>query len=314
MGAGRVAGTTIEVSDIVFGTNVFGWSIHDQDDANRLLDQVVDRGVTFLDTADMYVQWWAEGVGGESETMIGSWLRQSAKRHWVTIATKVGKMLTRPGLSRENIRRACHDSLTRLGVDHIDLYYAHLDDRDTPLEESMGAFHELVEEGKVLALGASNFTATRLRQANNVAAENSLTPFVALQNHYNLVTRHDYETDSVPVIEELGLAAFPYFGLASGFLTGKYQPGTTADSVRTERVASTYITDDNLAVVRNVIAVSQRHGVEPASVAIEWLRRQPGVTAPIVSARNAEQLDHLLVRVPLTDDDLTILGSPSGQT
>jgi len=300
-------GTTLHVSDIVFGTNIFGWSIHDQSDANRLLDQVVDSGINFLDSADMYVQWHPGGVGGESESMIGAWLAQSGKRDQVVIATKVGKMTARPGLSRENIIAAVDDSLRRLGTDHIDLYYAHFDDRETPLDETLQAFHELVVAGKVLALGASNYSANRLREAHAIATTNSLTPYVALQNEYNLVTRDHYESDSVPVIDELGQVGFTFFGLASGFLTGKYRPGTAADSIRSERVARDYLTDHNLRIVERVITVADKHDVEPASVAIEWLRRRPGVHAPIVSARNADQLTTLLTRVNLTDQDMNFL-------
>jgi aryl-alcohol dehydrogenase-like predicted oxidoreductase len=304
----NIPGTHLQVSDLVFGTNVFGWSIHNQSEANRLLDAVVDSGINFLDSADMYVQWHPGGVGGESESAIGSWLATSAKRDQVVIATKVGKMTTRPGLSRANVVAAVDDSLRRLGTDHIDLYYAHYDDQDTPLEETLQAFHELVVAGKVLALGASNYSAARLHDAHSIATNNSLTPYVALQNEYNLVTREHYESDSVPAIEELGLVGFPFFGLASGFLTGKYRPGVSNDSVRSERVLRDYLTEENLATVARVMAVAQRHGVEPASVAIEWLRRRCGVHAPIVSARNTDQLATLLVRVELTEDDMAVLG------
>jgi aryl-alcohol dehydrogenase-like predicted oxidoreductase len=303
----NIPGTDLHVSDIVFGTNVFGWSIHDQSDANRLLDSVVDAGINFLDSADMYVQWHPGGVGGESENAIGSWLATSGKRDQVVIATKVGKMTTRPGLGKDNIVAAVDDSLKRLGTDHIDLYYAHFDDRDTPLEETLHTFHELVVAGKVLALGASNYSAARLYEAHAIADANSLTPYVALQNEYNLVTRDHYESDSVPAIEELGLVGFPFFSLASGFLTGKYRPGVTSDSVRSERVARDYLTDDNHKTLERLLAVSERHGVEPASVAIEWLRRRPGVHAPIASARNPDQLKTLLTRVDLTEEDMTYL-------
>lgn len=294
-------------SGLVFGCNVFGWSIHDQREANRLLDAVIDSGMTDLDTADMYVQWHPGGQGGESETLIGSWLTSSGLRDHVTIATKVGKMRARPGLSPENIAQAAEDSLRRLCTDRIDLYYAHLDDTATPLEDTLAAFQKLIDQGKVRSIGASNYTSARLLDAHRIAVENSLTPFVALQNEYNLVTRDHYETDSVPVIEQLGLQAFPYFGLASGFLTGKYRPGTDSDSVRAEQVARDYFTPANLAIVERVCDIAARHGVEPATVAIEWLRRQPGVTAPIVSARTPEQLAHLLRRVDLSDADMTTL-------
>ena len=300
-------GTTIHVSDLVFGANVFGWSIHDQADCDRLLDSVVDAGINFLDSADMYVQWHPGGVGGESETMIGSWLAKTGKRDQVVIATKVGKMTSRPGLRPENIFAAVDDSLRRLGTDYIDLYYAHLDDQDTPLEESLQAFHELVVAGKVRALGASNYSAKRLHEAHTIATENGLTPYVAVQNQYNLVTRDHYEADTVGAIHDLGLVGFPFFALASGFLTGKYRGGQSADSVRLERVSRDYLTDENLKILDRVLAVAKNHGAEPASVALEWLRRRPGVHAPIVSGRNTEQLATLLTRVELSDADMEFL-------
>ena len=300
-------GTTIDVPDLIFGANVFGWSIRDEDEGHRLLDAVVDAGMTFLDSADMYVQWHPGGVGGESEAMIGSWLAKTGKRDKVVIATKVGKMTVRPGLRRENIFAAVDDSLRRLGTDYIDLYYAHFDDLDTPLEETLQAFHELVLAGKVRALGASNYSATRLHEAHTIAAENNLTPYVAVQNQYNLVTRDDYETDTVGAIKDLGLMGFPYFALASGFLTGKYRAGKSPDSVRAERVSRDYLTDDNLTILDRVLSVAKNHGVEPTSVALEWLRRRPGVHAPIASARNTEQLATLLTRVDLSDADMDYL-------
>lgn len=304
-------GTDITVSDLVFGTNVFGWSIHDQADANRLLDAVVDAGITFLDSADMYVQWHGDGVGGESETMIGSWLRTSRARDKVVIATKVGKMTRRPGLTPANIMAAVDDSLTRLGIDHIDLYYAHYDDRDTPLEETLSALHDLVQSGKVRALGASNYSANRLFEARAVSQAHGFAGYVALQNEYNLVTRDHYETDSVPAVTDLGLLGFPYFGLASGFLTGKYSTGSTNKSVRAERVTRDFASEDNLKVVDRLLAVAKRHDAAPASVALEWLRRQPGVAAPIASARTPEQLAALLARVDLSAHDLRELSGPS---
>ncbi len=303
----NIPGTDLHVSDIVFGTNIFGWSIHDQSEANRLLDTVVDAGINFLDSADQYVQWHPGGVGGESETTLGSWLATSGKRDQVVIATKVGKMTARPGLSRDNIIAAADDSLKRLGTDHIDLYYAHFDDLDTPLEETLQALHELVAAGKVLSLGASNYSAKRLHEAHRIVEANSLTPYVAIQNEYNLVARDHYESDSVPAIDELGLVGFPFFSLASGFLTGKYRPGITHDSVRSGRVASGYANEENQKTLERLLAVSEKHGAEPASVAIEWLRRRPGVHAPIASARNADQLATLLTRVELTDEDMSIL-------
>ena len=298
----------LRVSSLCFGANVFGWSIHDQTEANGLLDEVVARGVNFFDSADMYVQWVEGNTGGESERALGEWLRTSSvNRDDIVVATKVGKMTNRPGLSPENILAAADESLARLGIDTIDLYYAHRDDDTVPMEDALGAFQQLIDAGKVRAIGASNFTSERLTQALDLALGHGLPRYVAVQNHYNLVAREPYESDMATLVEREGLWGLPYFSLASGFLTGKYQRGEQSDSVRLERVEGDYFSDENFDTLDRLLAVAARLEVAPATVALEWLRRQRGVTAPIASASRIDQLDALLADVTLSDADLAEL-------
>ena len=298
----------LKVSSLCFGANVFGWSIHDQTEANRLLDEVVARGVNFFDSADMYVQWVEGNTGGESERALGEWLRTSrVNRDDIVVATKVGKMTNRPGLSPENILAAADESLARLGIDTIDLYYAHRDDDTVPMEDTLGAFQQLIDAGKVRAIGASNFTSARLTQALDFALSHGLPRYVAVQNHYNLVAREPYESDMAPLVEREDLWGLPFFSLASGFLTGKYRRGEQSDSVRLERVEGDYFSEENFDTLDRLLAVAARLEVAPATVALEWLRRQRGVTAPIASASRIEQLDALLADVTLSDADLAEL-------
>lgn len=300
--------TSLQVSSLCFGANVFGWSIHDQSEANALLSDLLQRGVNFFDSADMYVQWLPGNAGGESERMLGTWLKQAGvNRDEVVIATKVGKMTSRPGLHPDNIRAAATESLQRLGVDTIDLYYAHRDDETVPIADVLGAFQELIDEGLVRHIGASNFTGARLRESMEVARQEGLTGYIAVQNEYNLVVRDDYEHNMVPVLNEFDLAGFPYFALASGFLTGKYRKGQATDSVRVERVESSYFTEDNFDTVERLVQVASGLGVQPSTVALAWLRSRPGVTAPIASASKPEQLDALLAELTLSPEDLAFL-------
>ena len=300
--------STLNVSSLCFGANVFGWSIHDQSDANRLLDEVFDRGVNFFDSADMYVQWVEGNSGGESERALGAWLKSSSiNRDDVVIATKVGKMTTRPGLSPDNIKAAAHESLQRLGVDTIDLYYAHLDDESVPLEDTLGAFSELIDEGKVRHIGASNYTARRLRQALDISHTHGLPRYVAVQNHYNLVAREPFESDMAQLVDDQQLWGLPYFSLASGFLTGKYKRGESQESVRYSRVEDDYISEENFDTLDRLLDVSARLGVAPATVALAWLRARPSVTAPIASASRIDQLDALLAELTLSPEDISYL-------
>ena len=300
--------STLKVSTLCFGANVFGWSIHDQAEANRLLDEVFARGVNFFDSADMYVQWITGNSGGESERALGAWLKSSSiNRDDVVIATKVGKMTTRPGLSPDTIKAAANESLRRLGVDTIDLYYAHLDDESIPLEETLGAFGELIDEGKVRHIGASNYSSTRLRQALEISDTHGLPRYVAVQNHYNLVAREPFESDMAQLVEEQNLWGLPYFSLASGFLTGKYTRGESQESVRHSRVEDDYISDENFDTLDRLLNVSARLGVAPATVALAWLRARPGVSAPIASASRVDQLDALLAELTLSPEVVSYL-------
>jgi len=300
--------STLKVSTLCFGANVFGWSIHDQAEANRLLDEVFARGVNFFDSADMYVQWITGNSGGESERALGAWLKSSSiNRDDVVIATKVGKMTTRPGLSRDTIKAAANESLHRLGVDTIDLYYAHLDDESIPLEETLGAFGELIDEGKVRHIGASNYSSTRLRQALEISDTHGLPRYVAVQNHYNLVAREPFESDMAQLVEEQNLWGLPYFSLASGFLTGKYTRGESQESVRHSRVEDDYISDENFDTLGRLLNVSAPLGVAPATVALAWLRARPGVSAPIASASRVDQLDALLAELTLSPEVVSYL-------
>jgi aryl-alcohol dehydrogenase-like predicted oxidoreductase len=257
--------------------------------------------------------WRAPGnSGGESETIIGEWMAERGNRDAMVIATKVGSLPSRPGLSAANIAAAAEDSLRRLRTDRIDLYYAHKDDPDTAQEETLDAFDGLVRAGKVRALGASNFSAERLRSALEISARDGLASYVALQPHYNLLERTEFETSLAPLLASEGLACLPYYGLAKGFLTGKYRPGSDVESVRAEG-ARAYLDDRGLRVLAVLDEIAAGHEVPVAAVALAWLADQPTVVAPIASARTPEQLADLLpvLELRLTDDERRLLAHVS---
>lgn len=282
----------------VLGGNVFGWTVKG-DDAFRLLDAFVDRGGTAIDTADSYNAWMPGGVGGESETLLGEWMTARKNRSRVLLATKVGQWDKRPGLSAANLRAAVEGSLRRLQTDHIDLYFAHADDPNTPQSEYLTAFDSLVKEGKVRALGASNFTPERLTSALTFAREHGLRTFEVSQDHWNLVER-DVERALIPVLQKEGLVELPYFSLASGFLTGKYRPGNAVTSERAG-MASQYLADrKNLSLLAKLDELAASYRASVAAVALAWLRVKPVVGAPIASARTIEQLDSLFESARLT--------------
>jgi aryl-alcohol dehydrogenase (NADP+) len=289
--------TDLDVFGLCLGGNVFGWTA-DHDASFAVLDAYVAAGGNFIDTADSYMASVPGNSGGESETIIGEWMAARGNRDEIVIATKVGKHPGLDNLRAETIQKGAEESLRRLGVDHIDLYYSHGDDPDTPLEEMLGAFGELTRAGKVRHIAASNYTGERLAEALQVAERDSLPRFVALQPHYNLMER-EYETDERPVCEREGLACFPYFALAKGFLTGKYRPdGEDVDSPRAER-AGAYLDDRGERMLGALDEIAAAHKVEPAAVALAWLREQDTVLSPIASARNTEQLRPLLASVSL---------------
>lgn len=307
----RLGGTDLHVYPLCLGGNVFGWTA-DAPTSESVLDAYVAAGGNFLDTADYYPAWVPGNVGGESETIIGEWMRKRGNRDSLVVATKVAMLDGVKGLSAKSIRTGCDNSLRRLGVDTIDLYYAHQDDPTVPMEETLGAFDSLVREGKVRHLGASNFTAERLTQALEMSARNGLAAYSVLQNHYNLVQRGDYEGPLRDVVARHGLVSVPYFSLAKGFLTGKYRDGVAVESVRAQG-ASAYLDDRGRGVLGVLDAVAARHGASVASVALAWLAAQPTVAAPIASARTVDQLRDIadFPQLALSVDEIEALSTAS---
>ncbi|GAA4868434.1 aldo/keto reductase [Actinomycetospora straminea] len=316
----RIPRTDLEVHPLCLGGNVFGWTA-DVDTSAAVLDAYLDAGGDFVDTADSYT-WRVEGnTGGDSERVLGGWMAARGVRDRLVVATKVGSWPERPGLSPANVRAACDDSLRRLGTDHIDLYYAHRDDPDTPLEDALGGFDELVRAGKVRHVGLSNFSAERLTSALTVAERHGLARPVALQPHYNLVERAVFEDELADVAASADLGVMPYFALAKGFLTGKYRPGDAPDTsgpMASARAggAVEYLDDRGVRVLGVLEEVAGAHDVPMASVALAWLAAQPTVTAPIASARTVEQLHTILpmADLELADDEVAALTTASEDT
>ncbi|MEU7984410.1 aldo/keto reductase [Streptosporangium canum] len=292
---------------LCLGGNVFGWTA-DRDASFAVLDAYVEAGGNFVDTADVYSEWVPGHPGGESETIIGEWMAARGNRDQIVVATKVGSLASRPGLSAANIRAAAEDSLRRLRTDHIDLYWAHIDDAGTPLEETLGAFDSLIREGKVRNIGASNYGPERLAEALAISDRDGLARYGVLQQPYNLVER-GYEGPLRDVVAAEGLTSTPYFGLARGFLTGKYRPGVEVDSPRAGQASAYLKTERGPRVLEALDKVAAAHDVAPAAVALAWLAAQPTVAAPIASARDVEQLRPLLAVAGLTlsEDELAML-------
>ncbi|WP_189234481.1 aldo/keto reductase [Streptomyces flaveolus] len=289
----KLGSSDLEVFPLALGGNVFGWTA-DQDTSFAVLDAYTAAGGNFVDTADSYSAWVEGNSGGESETLIGKWLAARGNRADVVIATKVSQHPEYPGLSAANIKAAADASLRRLGTDHIDLYYTHFDKPEVPVEEIIGALDELVRAGKVRHIAASNITAERLAASLEFSDREGLARYVALQPHYNLVSRDTYEGELRDLAERAGLAAVPYYALASGFLTGKYRPGTAVDSPRAGGAAKHLESERGRRVLTVLDEISEAHGVPVATVALAWLAAQPTVAAPIASARTVQQLPALL--------------------
>jgi aryl-alcohol dehydrogenase-like predicted oxidoreductase len=300
--------TDLVVHPLCLGTNVFGWS-SDEAESHQVLDAYAAHGGNFLDTADVYSQWKPGNEGGESETIIGKWLTKR-DRSKIVVATKVSMLNTRPGLSAKNILAACDDSLRRLQTDYIDIYYSHRDIAETPLEETLGAYAELVAAGKVRYIAASQHTGARLQEALNVSAANGFPAYIALQDQYNLIYRQPFESEQQPVLANNNLSAIPFYGLARGFLSGKYRPGVKVESVRAEGVAEFY-NDKNWAVLDKVREIAQDHNVPVGAVSLAWIRSNPQVSTPIASARTVEQLEEIVQIVELSDAELASLNSLS---
>lgn len=298
----------IQVPTLTFGGNVFGWTV-DQSTSFSILDALLEHNLNFIDTADVYSSWVEGNKGGESETIIGNWLKKTGKRDQIILATKVGKPMGegKVGLSPRYIKQAVEASLTRLQTDYIDLYQSHDDDADTPLAETMAAFDALIKEGKVRAVGASNYSAPRLIEALNVSKDNHLARYETLQPLYNLCDRKVYEEDLEKVVSDHGLGVINFYALASGFLTGKYR--TKADASKSQRgvkVVETYLNDRGLKILAVLDQVAQKHNAKPGQIALAWQIARPSVTAPIVSATSLQQLDELAKAADLTLDDADI--------
>lgn len=277
---------------------MFGWSI-DEQRSFEVLDAYVAAGGNFIDTANSYGR-RGPGGAGESERIIGRWIASRGNRDELVIATKVGMSPDLPGLSRATIRRGIEGSLQRLGIDTVDLYYAHKDDPDTPLQETLGAFGELIDEGRIRYAAASNYSAERLEEALRIGAEPGMASYVALQPQYNLMERREYEGELQAVCERHGLACIPYFGLARGFLTGKYRrEGPEIDSPRAAGVRAAYFNERGFAVLDELDEIAAAHGTADAAVALAWLLARPTVLAPIASATSPEQLAELVACVDL---------------
>ena len=301
----NLANTDLTVYPLCLGGNVFGYSA-DKQNSEAVLSFYADNGGNFIDTADMYSQWAPGHIGGESETIIGDWMEKRGNRQKMIIATKVSKLDTRPGLKAANIKAACDESLKRLKSDYIDLYYAHQDDLDTPIEESLGAFDELIKAGKVRYIAASNFTPERLQESLNISKANGLSSYIASQDQYNLLDR-EYEKGLMPTIEKNNLSQIPFYGLARGFLTGKYRPGVSVESVRASGVASNYANERGWNLLSKLDQIAKDKKTTVAAISLAWLRAQPTVATPIASATKLEQIKEIMPIVELSSQELQTL-------
>jgi aryl-alcohol dehydrogenase-like predicted oxidoreductase len=298
----------LQVAPLCLGGNVFGWTTNAAA-SFKVLDAFVDAGLNFIDTADVYSVWVPGHHGGESETIIGNWLKRGTPRNEVVIATKVGMEMAadRKGLSAAHIARSAEQSLRRLQTDHIDLYFAHRDDPSVSFEETLGAFQALIEQGKVRAIGASNYTAPRLADALKVSREHGLPRYEVLQPLYNLYARADFESALEPLCLEQHVSVVSYYALASGFLSGKYRtPADAAKSARGEGVVAKFLNDRGLRILAALDDVGQRYGTTPASVALAWQIARPSIAAPIASATTVVQLNELVGATQLQLDQAAI--------
>ncbi|WP_217920104.1 aldo/keto reductase [Actinomadura sp. BRA 177] len=302
----------VDVFPLCLGGNVFGWTAG-KERSFEILDAYAAAGGNFVDTSDSYMASAPGNSGGESETIIGEWAEARGNRDDIVIATKVGRHPERKGLAPANIRAAADDSLRRLRTDRIDLYYTHFDDPSVPVEDIMTALDELVTAGKVRQIAVSNIELDRLEASLEFSEREGIARYVAIQPHYNLVSRDTYEGPRRDIAERHGLAAVPYYGLASGFLTGKYRPDANVDSVRAGRAAKHLETERGRNVLAALDIVAEEQGAAVATVALAWLAAQPTVAAPIASARTLDQLPPLIeaARTTLTDDQLKRLTEAS---
>ena len=305
----------LQVAPLCLGGNVFGWTASETA-SFAVLDALIEAGLNFVDTADVYSAWIPGHRGGESETVIGNWFKSRQKRDAVVIATKVGMQMApdRKGLSAAHITRSLEDSLRRLQTDHVDLYFSHCDDASVPLEETLGTYQKLLDSGKIRAIGASNYTAARLAQALEVSRNGALPRYDVLQPHYNLYARSEYESELEPLCLKEQIGVVTYFALASGFLTGKYRAAAdAAKSARGKGVVEKFLNARGLKILAALDEVAQRHRSSPATVALAWQIARPSVTAPIASATTVQQLHQLVAatRLALDKSDIEQLNAAS---
>jgi len=309
----KIKNTDLSIAPVNFGGNVFGWTL-DEKQSFDILDQFIEGGFNFIDTADTY-SWWVNGKGGQSEEIIGRWMKKRANRHGLVVATKVGSETKEHGfdISKKHILKSVDESLQRLQTDYIDIYYTHFDDHKTPVEETLSAYDEIVKSGKVRYIAASNISPERLKESFEVAEKNNFPKYIALQPHYNLLERENFETQYAPLAEEFGLSVFPYWSLAAGFLTGKYRDEADLSKSQRGEGVRKYLNPQGLEVLKALDEISSQHKTTQGAVALAWLLANPLITAPIVSATSTSQLETLFAApaIKLSSDDLTLLNKIS---
>lgn len=310
----KLGQTNLEVAPFNLGGNVFGWTL-DEEKSFEILDAFVAAGFNFIDTADMYSYWIDGGAGGESETIIGKWMKARGNRNEVIIATKVGGPtgVHEMDNSPEHILKTVEKSLERLQTDYIDLYYLHYDDGKTPVSEILGTFDELVKAGKVKHIAVSNISPERLKESLEYSDKNNLAKYQVLQPLYNLVERKDYETNYAPIVAEHDLTVFPYYALAAGFLTGKYRSEADFNKSPRGQGAAKYLNEQGLNILNALDEIAKKHNTVPAAVSLAWLSAQPNVGGPVASATSKAQLDEILSSTALNLDeaDLALLDNVS---
>ena len=303
----KLGNSGLEIAPLVFGGNVFGWTV-DEAASFKLLDAFVAAGFNAIDTADVYSKWVPGHTGGESETILGKWLARGGNRNKVIVATKLGMEMApdKKGLSKAYILRAAEDSLRRLQTDRIDLYQSHADDPDTPIDETLGAYAQLIGQGKVRAIGASNYKADRLAAALEISRKSRLPRYESLQPNYNLYDRADFETELEPLCLKEGIGVINYFPLASGFLSGKYRSERDVEQRPRARLLKKYVNERGFKILNALDQVAKKYNATPARVSLAWLLARPGITAPIVSATSVEQLNDLIASVELKLDRASV--------
>jgi aryl-alcohol dehydrogenase-like predicted oxidoreductase len=313
----KLGNSDLEVVPLAFGGNVFGWTI-DEPASFKLLDAFVSSGFNLIDTADLYSIWVPGHQGGESEEIIGKWLKRTGKRHEVIVATKLGMEMgpNKKGLSRDYMMRAVEDSLRRLQTDYIDLYQSHEDDPQTPLEETLAAFDDLIKQGKVRAIGASNYSAARLAEALNVSKRLGLARYECLQPLYNLYDRAVYEDELEPLCVKENVGVIPYYSLGAGFLTGKYRSEDDLEQSQRGGTVKKYLNERGFQIIDALEQVAAKHNSTPARVAIAWLIARPGITAPIASATSLDQLNDLVeaTKLELSQASIELLNQASAES